>query len=96
MISKLKTIISNLIAPARHGFIYQKKNGDEGFYIVTNCTAIKGGTSTSFLNAESRASGINRIGFKAKVLNRDGGVRSFYFSKVREMRKLSIFEEVIA
>ena len=94
-ISKIKTIISNIFAPARHRFIYQKKSGEEGIYIVTNCTALKGCDSTSFSNSESRAQGIFKVGFKAKVLNRAGGVRSFHYSKVREMKKLSIFEEVI-
>ena len=95
-ISKLKNIISNIFAPARHRFIYQKKNGEQGIYIVTNCTALKGCDSTSFSNSESRSAGIFKIGFKAKVLNRAGGVRSFHYARVREMKKLSIFEEVIA
>ena len=95
-ISKIKTIISNIFAPARHRFIYEKKNGEQGIYIVTNCTALKGCDSTSFSNSESRSAGIFKIGFKAKVLNRSGQVRSFHYARVREMKKLSIFEEVIA
>jgi hypothetical protein len=95
-ISKIKNIIKNIFAPARHRFIYQKKNGEQGIYIITNSTALKGCDSTSFSNSESRANGIYKIGFKAKVLNRGGRVRSFHYARVREMKKLSIFEEVIA
>lgn len=96
MIKKLKTIFKNTFAPARHSFIYRKANGEDGIYIVTNCTAFKGSNATAFSNKESRSVGIHRIGFRAKVLNRGGCVRSFYYQKVREMRKLSIFEEVVA
>lgn len=95
MLNFFKTITSNIRSP-KHRFLYTKKNGEEGVYIVTNCTAIKGSDSTKFSNAESRANGIYSIGFRAKVLNRNGGVRSFYYDKVREMHKLSIFEEVMA
>lgn len=95
MLNFFKTITSNIRSP-KHRFLYTKKNGEEGVYIVTNCTAIKGCDSTKFSNAESRANGIYSIGFRAKVLNRNGGVRSFYYNKVREMHKLSIFEEVVA
>jgi hypothetical protein len=87
--------IKNLFTP-RHGFIYQKKNGDQGFYVVTNCTAIKGSNATTFSNASSRQIGINSIGFRAKCLNRSGQVRSFYFDNVRQLRKLSIFERVVS
>ena len=96
MIKKLKAIIKNIFSPARHSFIYQKANGEEGIYIVTNCTAFKGSNATAFSNEESRAVGIYKIGFRAKCLNRGGAVRSFYYQKVREMRKLSVFEEVVA
>ena len=95
MISEIKNIISNILRP-KHRFVYTKKNGETGIYIVTNCTAIKGGRSTTFSNDEARKVGIYSIGFRAKVLNRDGAVRSFYFDKVREMQKLSIFERVVA
>ena len=95
LINLIKTIASNIRSP-KHRFIYTKKNGEQGIYIVTSCTAIKGSDKTSFSNDESRKCGIYKIGFRAKVLNRDGGVRSFYYDKVREMQKLSIFEEVVA
>jgi len=95
MIKNIKTIIQNIIAP-KHCFLYTKKNGQEGIYIVTNCSAIKGSQSTTFSNERSREKGIYSIGFRAKVLNRGGAVRSFYFNQVREMQKLSIFERAIS
>ena len=91
----IANIISNILRP-KHRFLYTKKNGEQGIYIVTNCTAIKGSEKTSFSNDESRKRGIYKIGFRAKVLNRDGAVRSFYYSKVREMQKLSIFERAVS
>ena len=94
MIKLIKNITSNILRP-KHRFLYTKKSGEEGIYIVTNCTAIKGSRSTSFSNDESRARGVFSIGFRAKVLNRDGAVRSFYYNKVCEMHKLSIFESAI-
>jgi hypothetical protein len=50
---------------------------------------------TRFSNKESREQGIYKIGFRAKVVNRGGAVRSFYYDKVREMQKLSIFERAV-
>jgi hypothetical protein len=94
MISKLKTLLTNLLSPTRHAFKYQKANGDWNWYIVTNCTALKGCDSTTYANSEDRARGINKTFFKAKVLNRGGSVRSFYFKKVQEVRKLTLLEEV--
>jgi hypothetical protein len=93
MISKLKILLKNLLSPARHSFKYQKSNGDWNWYIVTNCTALKGCDSTTYANGQDRARGINKTFFKAKCLNRNGGVRSFYFNKVQEVRKLSLLEE---
>ena len=94
MIKYIQNIIQNIISP-KHRFLYTKKNGQEGIYIVTNCKAIKGSQATSFSNEQSRAKGIYSIGFRAKVLNRGGAVRSFYYKEVREMQKLSIFERAI-
>ena len=94
MIRLIKTIFSNIVRP-KHRFLYTQRNGEEGIYIVTNCTAIKGGSATTFSNEESRARNIYSIGFRAKCLNRDGEVRSFYYGKIREMHRLSIFETAI-
>ena len=96
----IKSIISNILRP-KHSFIYTKKNGDTAFYIVTNCTAIKGKETTSFTNDSARAIGIQSLGFRALAVNRinkesgDKGIRSFYFDQIRELRKLSILERVV-
>jgi hypothetical protein len=90
----IANINSNILRP-KHRFLYTKKNGEQGIYIVQNCTAIKGSDMTRFSNQESREQGIYKIGFRAKVVNRGGAVRSFYYNKVREMQKLSIFERAV-
>ena len=43
----IANIIANILRP-KHRFLYTKKNGEQGIYIVTNCTAIKGSEKTSF------------------------------------------------
>jgi hypothetical protein len=94
----LKNILANLIRP-KFRFIYTKKNGEQGIYIVTNPTALKGSMKTTFSNPMSRARGDHNIGFRAVCLNRPMGkgkfgIRSFYYKKIQDLHRVGLLEEV--
>jgi len=89
----IKNILSNLLRP-KFRFLYTKRNGEQGIYIITNPTALKGSLKTTFSNVISRAGGDHNIGFRAKCLNRDGQVRSFYYKKIQDLHRVGLTEEV--
>ena len=89
-------ILKNIFRP-KYRFIYKKRNGEQGMYVITNPTAFKGSLKTTFSNPLSRRLGNYNIGFLAKTWKQGNWeVRSFYWDKVRDLQKLSIFEQLKA
>jgi hypothetical protein len=87
IISKIKSLLK-----ARYRIVYQKENGDYDTYILQNPSWAKG-RPPHFSNEYFRALGIYNKGFKAVCLNREGkGIRSFNYSGIRSVQKLSLFE----
>ena len=86
IISKIKGLLS-----PKYRIVYQKENGDIDTYILQNPSWAKG-RPPHFSNDYFRSKGIFNKGFKAKCLNRDGGVRSFNYTGVRSVQKLTFLE----
>jgi len=95
MIKKLKTIFNNITSP-KFRFIYTTLDGKTEIYIIQNPRTFRKSTNrTTFSNDASRERGDYNIGIRAKCLTREGQVRSFYYDRMRELHKISIFEEVV-
>jgi len=91
---KLLSKIKNLLK-AKYRIIYQKQNGECDTYILQNPTWAKGRNIPHFSNPEYRKVGIFNKGFKAQVVNRDYGVRSFNYAGIRSVEKLTLLEALI-
>ena len=96
MIKKIKTILNNIFSP-KFRFLYTTLEGKTEIYIIQNPRTFRKSTNrTTFSNEESRERADYNIGIRGKCLTRGGQVRSFYYDRMRELHKISIFEEVVA
>ena len=91
---KFITKIKNLFK-AKYRLVYQKESGEFDTYILQNPSWAKGRNIPHFSNDYFRSKGIFNKGFKAKCLNRDGGVRSFNYTGVRSVQKLTLLESLV-
>ena len=90
LLSKIKSLLK-----AKYRVVYQKQNGDFDTYILQNPSWAKGRNIPHFSNPEYRKVGIFNKGFKAQVVNRDYGVRSFNYAGIRSVEKLTLLEALI-
>jgi len=95
--SKIMKIIAKIksLLKAKYRIVYQKQNGDFDTYILQNPSWAKGKNIPHFSNPDYREAGIWNKGFKAQVVNRDYGVRSFNYDGVRSVQKLTLLESII-
>ena len=93
-IMKIINTIKNLLK-AKYRVVYQKSNGDFDTYILQNPSWAKGRNIPHFSNPEYRKAGIFNKGFKAQVVNRDYQPRSFNYSGIRSVQKLTLLESLV-
>jgi hypothetical protein len=96
-IKTMKNIITKIknLLKAKYRIIYQKQNGDCDTYILQNPTWATGRNIPHFSNPQYREAGIYNKGFKAVCVNRDYGVRSFNYSGIRSVEKLTLLESLV-
>ena len=91
IINTIKQIIANLKAP-RYSIIYKRNDGSTNCYVLINPSIFKGNQSVTYTNDIWRSfHKDNRAkGFRALVA--DKGIRSFDWSGIQAINKLSPLE----
>jgi hypothetical protein len=90
IISKIKNLLK-----AKYRVVYQKQSGEFDTYILQNPNWAKGKNIPHFSNDYYRSKGIFNKGFKAQVVNRDYQPRSFNYSGIRSVQKLTLLESLV-